>query len=117
MADPKQDPKQDEAAIRTSLQASLDQAEWAWLQKHAERDVVIVVAQELSIVETGVKIALDDTAAVRAWLMAGQLIKPRREQLEAWNAEPAKRFMSLVVQPYVLVQELPESAPEGMLLH
>lgn len=98
--------KQDEQAIRTSLQASLDQAEWSWLKKHSERDALIIVTLDIALVDAGVRIALDDAATVQAWIQTGKISKPRREQLDAWDSAPATKFMSLVVQPYVLIQEI-----------
>ena len=92
--------------LQASLQASIDQAEWAWLSKHAERDVVICVSLEIPLLEVAVKIAEDDQAAVQAWVTGGKLSKPTRAQLDAWGAQPTKLFMSVVVQPYVLVQEI-----------
>lgn len=92
--------------LLTSLQASLDQAEWSWLAQHAKRDAVVLIAPGIDLVEAGVHIARDNTAVIQDWIAAGKLTKPSREQLDAWNSEPAKRFLSLVVQPYVLVQEI-----------
>lgn len=92
--------------LRTSLIASLDQAEWSWLAKHAERDAVILIGPGIDLVEAGVHVAQDNTAVIEGWIAAGKLGKPTKTQLDAWSAEPAKKFLSLVVQPYVLVQEI-----------
>jgi hypothetical protein len=112
-----QDAAFDEQAVRTSLQASLDEAEWSWLKAHSDRGAVIWVSPGLPIVEVGVRIAGDDTTAVRGWLSTGQLRKPTHEQLASWEALPTTRFWSLVVQPYVLIQERVEAAPEGARVH
>jgi hypothetical protein len=64
------------------------------------------VAAGLDLVEVGVRVALDDTAAVGAWIAAGQVAKPTKPQLDAWNEAPTRKFMALVVQPYVLIQEI-----------
>jgi len=49
----------------------------------------------------------DDTAAVQGWIERGAVRKPDATELTAWNAEPNLRFNALIVQPYVLIQELP----------
>ena len=96
----------DTHALRTSFQASLDQAEWLWLAKHVERDAVILVAPGTDLLDIGVRIAQDDAATIETWIQEGKLAKPTRVQLDAWSSEPTKRFLSLVVQPYVLIQEI-----------
>lgn len=110
-------PPFDENAIRTSLQASLDEAEWSWLKKHAERDAIIWVAPGLSLVEVGVSVAGDDTVSVKRWLTSGQLRKPSSQEIEQWEGLPTTRFWSLVVQPYVLIQERTEDPGSAPLLH
>jgi hypothetical protein len=95
-----------EKTMKESLKEALDEAEWSWLLKHSERNVVIVVQLGLDILEAAEKIATDDAATVAAWIASNHLSRPTSTQLLAWNAEPTKKFMSLVVQPYVLVQEI-----------
>lgn len=93
--------------IREELSKSVDEAEWGWLRAHLERGGLIVVAPELDIVEAGVRIAADDAAAVQAWINAGKLAKPSREQVAAWDGDRGRKFMTLIVSPYVLIQEKP----------
>jgi hypothetical protein len=91
---------------REKLKETLDEAEWGWLRDHAERDGLIIVARELELLDVGEAIASDDSKQVGAWIGGGQLTKPTQEQLAEWNETPARRFMALVVSPYVLIQEL-----------
>ena len=91
--------------LKNELKKALDQAEWSWLLKHAERDAVILVHTSLDLLDVGIKIAQDDTTAVAAWVGAHRLSKPTPAQLTEWNEVPTKKFQSLVVQPYVLIQE------------
>lgn len=99
MSEPKDD-------LRTILSKSFDEAEWGWLKPHIERDAVIVVSRELSLLEASVCIAQNETPKVDGWISQGLLAKPTLEQIEAWNREPQKPFMSVVVQPFVLIQEV-----------
>jgi hypothetical protein len=92
-------------ASREELARSIDEAEWGWLRAHLERGGLIVVARELDLVETGLKIADDDSAAVRGWIDAGLLTKPSPEQIAGWDADRSRKFQVLIVSPYVLIQE------------
>lgn len=91
--------------LKEELKKSLDEAQWVWLARHADRDAVILVSPRLTLIEVAIKIAQDDTAAVSDWIQSGQIGKPTREQLDTWNAEPTRKFWTVVVQPYVLIQE------------
>lgn len=92
--------------LRDELKESLDEAEWNWLIPHADRDAVIVVATELDLVDVGVAIVNDNTASVQQWIAQQLLYKPSLEQKIVWDTNQGKRFNALIVQPYVLIQEL-----------
>ena len=90
---------------REELALAVDEAVWGLLRAHLERGGLIVVARDLDIVEVGVKLAADDAAAIGAWIAGGGLAKPSAEQIVAWNEDREKRFLCLIVSPYVLIQE------------
>jgi hypothetical protein len=90
---------------REKLAAEIDLAEWRWLLPHLKRGALIAVAPGLDLVEAAAAVAADDTATVAGWIAAGQLSKPSREQIEAWNADPTRQVAMLIVQPWVLIQE------------
>jgi hypothetical protein len=92
--------------LRDELKESLDQAEWSWLSPHADRDAVIVVSNELDLLDVGMAIANDHSAAVQDWIARSQLYKPSVEQKIVWDTNQSKRFNALIVRPYVLIQEL-----------
>lgn len=92
--------------LKAELAATLDEAEWSWLSPHAKRDSLIVVAQGLDLVDVGVAIANDSTPLVQRWIGEQLIYKPSDVQKEAWNRNPNQRFNALIVQPFVLVQEL-----------
>lgn len=91
---------------KPDLKKTLDEAEWTWLKSHAQRDGLIVIAPDLDILDAGYSISEDDKARVQAWIQSGKISKPTAQQIALWDKTPTKRFMSLVVQPYVLIQEL-----------
>lgn len=95
--------------LRAELTEILDEAEWEWLIPHVQRDAVILVAPELNLVDVGVAIASDNIPSVQQWIDEQLITKPTIVQVGEWNGEPRqrdKRFHTLIVQPYVLVQEI-----------
>ncbi len=90
---------------KEELALTVDEAEWDWLRAHLERGGLIVVAPELDLVDTGSKVASNDAAAVDGLIASGKLAKPSQEQLAAWNEQREKRFSTLIISPFVLIQE------------
>lgn len=91
--------------LRAELAESLDEAELDWLKPHIQRDVVVVVHQNLDLLDVGVALASDDALSVQHWISEQLIQKPSVEQIVEWNNDQSKRFQALIVQPYVLVQE------------
>lgn len=91
--------------LRAELAQNLDEAEWNWLVPHVQRDAVVVVATELDLLDVGVAIASDNVSSIQNWIGEQLIQKPSHTQLAQWNSDRTKRFNTLIVQPYVLVQE------------
>ncbi|MCT7952085.1 DUF2288 domain-containing protein [Ancylothrix sp. C2] len=92
--------------LRAELTEMLDESEWEWLIPHARREAIVVVTGNLDLVDVGVAIAGDNVASVQHWISESLIYKPSQEQLTDWNSNQQKRFNTLIVQPYVLIQEL-----------
>jgi hypothetical protein len=90
---------------REELALAVDEAAWGWLRAHLERGGLIIVASDLDIVEVGLKIAADDAAAIDGLIAAGGLTKPSAEHIATWDGNKEKRFLCLIISPYVLIQE------------
>lgn len=93
-------------STRDTLKEALDVAEWSWLTPHLERESLVIVSQDLDILDVGVKIVEDDVKQVQQWITTEEISKPTPAQCKAWEANPTKKFTTLIVQPYVLAQEL-----------
>ena len=91
--------------VKDDLAKILDDAEWAWLKPHLDRDALILVSRELDILDVGSRIVGDDSATVQRWTTEKLLSKPTAEQIKEWNLHPEMPFRCLVIQPYVLIQE------------
>jgi len=92
--------------LRAELAESLDEAEWEWLQPHALRDSLIVVEPQLDLLDVGVAIANDNTLSVQHWIAEHLIHKPSSREIATWEHSQGQRFTALIVQPYVLIQEM-----------
>jgi hypothetical protein len=92
--------------LRAELEQTIDEAEWEWLMPHAQRDAIVMVAQGLDLLDVGVAIASDNTTSVQHWIGEQLLVKPSPEQIVEFAGDRSRRFRALIVQPYVLVQDL-----------
>ncbi|MBD3882095.1 DUF2288 domain-containing protein [Phormidium tenue FACHB-886] len=92
--------------LRAELTKMVDEAEWEWLMPHAQRDALVMVNSALDLVEVGVAIASDNVPTVQHWISEQLIYKPSPEQLSDWAGDRSHRFNALIVQPYVLAQDL-----------
>jgi hypothetical protein len=94
------------AELRAQLTELLDEAELDWLKPQIQKDVVVIVHEGLDLVDVGVAIAQDDTLKVDRWIGEQLITKPTNDHLTKWHQNPQQKFRAIIVQPYVLVQEL-----------
>ena len=90
----------------------VEPAEWRWLSPHADRDAIVVVDPGLDLVDVGMAIATDNVASVQRWIGEQLIAKPSATQMASWGRDRAKRLKTLIVQPYVLVQDSLTSTSE-----
>ena len=94
------------SGLKERLKKDVANISWKDLQPHAKRDAIIVVTEELDLPEVAVAIAEDNTASVQRWIGDRAIAKPSSQQLTAWNQTPEKLFITLIVQPFVVIQEV-----------
>lgn len=92
-------------SLREDLKKTLDESEWSWLAPHLVRDAIILVSHDLDLLTVGETVSRDEKGTIQEWIAQGFITKPTREQIEAWTKTPTKKFLTLIVQPYVLAQE------------
>ena len=92
--------------LKERLEKDVANISWKDLQPHAKRDAIIVVTKELDLPEVAVAIAEDNTASVQRWIGDRAIAKPSSQQLTAWNQTPEKLFITLIVQPFVVIKEV-----------
>ncbi|MEM8502819.1 MAG: DUF2288 domain-containing protein [Cyanobacteria bacterium P01_D01_bin.1] len=89
--------------LRKELTNMMGPVPWELLKPHVQRDAVVVVHDQLDLVEVGMAIASNHTQTVERWITEQLIQKPTAEQITLWSSEN-KSFTSLIVQPYVLIQ-------------
>jgi hypothetical protein len=90
--------------LKTQLREDMAEIDWKSLIPHAQRDALIVVNASLDLVEVAFALAQDDVAQVEYWIREGLIHKPTVDELGAWNQDSSRQFLSLIVQPFVLVR-------------
>jgi len=96
--------------LHAELTNMMGPVHWEWLKPHVQRDAVVIVNEQLDLAEVGVAIATNKTQNVERWITEQLIVKPNAEQLVIWSSEN-KRFTSLIVQPYVLIQDTATPPP------
>jgi hypothetical protein len=92
--------------LRKELKEAIGPVCWGDLRAHLARDVIIIVAQDQELLEAAVGIAENNQDQVTTWIKDGVLTKPNTHQLEHWEKNFDFPFLSVVVQPFILIQVL-----------
>ena len=92
--------------MRESFKRDLAEVSWKELRVHLLRDALILVAAGLELIEAAVAVADDDKDRVADWIATGRIGKPTADQLKLWESEPEKLFRMLIVQPFILIQDV-----------
>lgn len=98
--------------IKAKLEKELLEATWAALKDHHTRGALILVSPQLLLTDVGTAVAIDDATLVGGWMERGEIFKPAASLIESW--EQGKLFRMIIVQPFVLIQELTEEEEEAL---
>jgi hypothetical protein len=90
--------------LKTRLREDMAETDWTSLIPHAQRDSIIVVNASLDLVDVAFALAQDDVTQVEYWIRESLIHKPTADELGVWNRDPTRLFLSLIVQPFVLVR-------------
>lgn len=94
----------DQSEVYERLKEEIQSVEWEAIEPHFKREAVFVCAAELDLAEVGSYIATDEVDKVKALMSAGKLKKIEEEQADEFPAN--KKFLFIIVQPFVFVQEM-----------
>lgn len=79
---------------------------WRELRIHLRRDAVVTVAASLDLIRVATAVVDDDATQVADWIADRRLGKPTADQLQQWEGDLQRPFRMLIVQPYILIQEV-----------
>lgn len=91
--------------LKAKLNAESGKLVWKELEKHYARGVVVKVTQDLDLIDVALCFAEDNKEPIERWLTSGELEKVMEDDARRWNEEDPL-FWSVVVAPWVLVQEV-----------
>ncbi len=97
-----------EPDLRARLNAETAKLVWPELERHFARGAVIRIDQSLDLIDVAVSISEDDKKKVEAWMKAGLVDHPSMVEAKDW-VERQPDFWSVVVAPWVLIQEVSEA--------
>ncbi|CBW27841.1 conserved hypothetical protein [Halobacteriovorax marinus SJ] len=94
--------------LKEKLTNEIEKATWPLLEEHHKREALLIVDLELDLVDVSVAVANDDVQNVKTWLTSEKLIRPTDEMIQSWEENPELGFKFLIIQPYVIAQEIKE---------
>ncbi len=100
----------DSSSLREKLRSEVLPCRWSDLRQHQRRGGLLLVRPDLDLLEVGVAMATDRADRVEVWLLTGRLVRPD-DALASTFEERDPRFQFIIVQPWVLAQELLEAEP------
>jgi len=93
--------------VKEKLESELATADWEELKPHFQREALIMVAPEQSLVSVGVAFFHDNKEVVEKWLSDGTISKCSPAQAQEFeNSESPINFEYLILQPFVLVKRI-----------
>lgn len=91
--------------FHTQLNQETGRLQWAELETHFARGVVIKIDAQLDLLDVADAMANDDKAKFSLWLNKGQVAKAETEDALRWRGTKTQ-FWAIVIAPWVLVQEI-----------
>jgi hypothetical protein len=91
--------------LRDKLRSEIMAGGWDLLTEHHGRGALFVVAPDLDLLEVALAVAEDRVDDVRGFVDSGKLVRPAPAQVDPRSGS-APRFQFVIVQPYVLAQQI-----------
>lgn len=92
-----------EQVERDRINAETAKIHWKELQRYFAAGKVFQVSGDLDLIETALRVSLDDVEQVRQWQQQGGLVTVSDTQAQEWIAKDAEVW-AVVVKPLILVQ-------------
>lgn len=89
---------------RETIRSGIAEIDWEELQLFFARGLVIQVDTDLSLEDVSYELCADNKSVIEKWMQEGKIGKIKDETAIQW-LNTKKRVRSVVIQPWVLVQE------------
>lgn len=90
--------------LRQKINLETGSIEWSELVRHFAKGMVVVIGADLDLIEVAERFAADDQTQVAAWIEQDKISRAQDDDARRWH-ENDSTFWSVVVAPWVLVQE------------
>ena len=90
--------------LRQKINLETGTIEWSELARHFAKDLVVIIGTDLDLITVAECFAADDKRQVAEWLEQKKISRAIDDDARHWN-EHNMEFWSVVVAPWVLVQE------------
>ena len=107
---------EDAKELRAKLISETGKLEWPELERHFARGVVVAVNPGIDLIDVAVCMANDDKAGLESWFEAGTVRRAEAVDAEAW-VKTQSLFWAVVIAPWVVIQEVDDSAEVPGELH
>jgi hypothetical protein len=91
--------------LQAQLAEMVGDIDWSALGIHARAGRLVFVDPALDLLEVGAAMAKDDKVRFGRWLEERLVYKPEPAEVEQRNLHP-RQYRVLIVQPFVLAQDL-----------
>jgi len=92
--------------LKKKLEEEIQETQWNALKPHGERGALVSVDQSLSLVDVAMAVATDDKVSIEAWMDEELVRRVSPEDMNRFNKVPEKNYHFVIIQPFVLMQEL-----------
>lgn len=93
--------------LKQKLNLETGKLTWSELQTFFARGVVIIVTPSLDLIEVAVQLSEDNAQAIEQMINKGDITRANDDHARDW-VERSPNFWSVVISPWVLVQEIAE---------
>lgn len=90
--------------LTTKINRETARIEWSALEQHFAQGNLISVDKELDLVVVAKAVADDDTAQIKAWMDAAQVMTTNDQQALLWQKNN-QELWAVVIKPWILVQD------------
>jgi len=90
--------------LRQKINLETGSIEWNELVRYFAKGMVVVIGSDLDLIEVAECFAADDQTQVATWIEQDKISRAQDDDARRWH-ENNSTFWSVVVAPWVLVQE------------